>query len=112
MLCISGFVDDVMFSHNGPYVRVALAMCITYVSAVLEEVVTNFQRNCQAAPRCLTSSSSSSFFFFFFFFFFFLPYVVRLHTDKDVSDDDMSDASTGRWPAARGIKAEGEVCFL
>ena len=48
------YVGDVIFSHVGP---VACGIGNIYVSAVLEQVVINFQRVRQVAPRCLTSSS-------------------------------------------------------
>ena len=52
ILCTSGFEDDVLFSHNGPYgVR---HWQYSYVSAMLEQVVINFQRLRQGAPHCLT----------------------------------------------------------
>jgi len=55
MLCTSGFVDDVTFSHNGSY-SVWHSQYL-YVSAVLQQVVLKFQRIRQVAPHCLTLSS-------------------------------------------------------
>jgi len=53
-LCTSGFVDDAVFSIVGP---MACGIASVYVSAVLEQVVTNFERIPQVAPLCLTLSS-------------------------------------------------------
>jgi len=71
-----------------------------YVSAVLMQVVINFQRIRQAAPHCLTL----------------LSYTVAVNyilCAGGVSDDDLRRAAIGWWPAACGIiKAGGEVCCL
>ena len=50
----AGFADDVMFSHNGPY----MARCLSNidVGGVLHQVI-NFQRIHQGASHCLTLSS-------------------------------------------------------
>jgi len=51
-LCASCFVDDVTFSHNGPYGM----WCWQYLcERVPEQVVINLQRIRQGAPRCLIS---------------------------------------------------------
>jgi len=68
-----------------------------YASAVLEQIVINFQRIRQGALHCLTLSS-------------YICNSSELLTGS-VSDDDMRGAAVGWWPAACGIKAGGEVCF-
>jgi len=50
----SYFEGDVMFSRNWPCV--ACAVGSIYVTAVLEQLVTNFRCIHQEAPRCLTLS--------------------------------------------------------
>jgi len=45
MLRTAGFVDDVLFSHNGH-----CGIGIIYVSAILEQVVINFQHIRQVWP--------------------------------------------------------------
>ena len=50
------WMNDVMFSSNGPYV-VWCGIGNIYISAVLEQVVINLQRIHQVAPHCFTSSS-------------------------------------------------------
>jgi len=56
-VCTSGFVDDVMFSHNGSYV--ARHIGNIDVGAVLKQVANYFKRIHQRALRCFCGEDPS-----------------------------------------------------
>jgi len=56
-LCTSGFVDKIIFSHNGPHAwRLALAVLMWGEGRYRYQVVVNFQRITQVAAHRLTLS--------------------------------------------------------
>jgi len=120
-----GFVDDVMFSHSGPYhLAVATWGPFWIPSSQISNVFVTFHHTvCNEAvpfrPYCAgvaTRTRNVSEYMLVLALCLFIFVVVHNHStllNGGVSDDDTRGAASGWWSAAcRIIKAGDEVCCL